>query len=162
MGHAQFFTQFLRHFWRSSGTQNGSCNISLESPRFLLSNGIKFTQIGVRSGKLWLPEVGSSKLFFCVFSGEDSGQTGEATGEPRVARCSWSFPLSNAPGLVDQIVVSRKESVREGGCPGGKTRQIFSSFSLFFVCVRAHVWPSSRCRFLTFLVPLESLRYPLS
>ena len=24
---AQFFTQFLRHFWRSSGTQNGSCTV---------------------------------------------------------------------------------------------------------------------------------------
>jgi hypothetical protein len=27
--------------------------------------------------------------------------------------------------------VSRKEFAREGGCPGGKTRQIFSAFSLF-------------------------------
>uniref|UniRef100_A0A2N9EMS1 Integrase catalytic domain-containing protein n=1 Tax=Fagus sylvatica TaxID=28930 RepID=A0A2N9EMS1_FAGSY len=60
----------------------------------------------------------------------DSGQTGEATGEPRVARCSWSCHLSNAPGLADQLVVSRKEFAREGGCPGGKTRQIFSAFSL--------------------------------
>jgi hypothetical protein len=76
---------------------------------------------------------------FSRFSGEDSSQTGEATGEPRVAHCSWSCHLSNALGLADQIVVSRKESAREGGCPGGKTRQIFSAFFLLFVCVRAHV-----------------------
>jgi hypothetical protein len=92
---------------------------------------------------------------FSRFSGEDSSQTGEATGELRVASCSWSFSLSNAPRLVDQLAVSRKEFAREGDCPGGKTRQIFSVFSLFFVCVRVHGWPSSRCRFSAFLVPLE-------
>jgi hypothetical protein len=59
---------------------------------------------------------------FSRFSGEDSGQTREATGELRVARCSWSCHLSNAPGLADQIEASRKESACEGDCPGGKTR----------------------------------------
>ena len=68
---------------------------------------------------------------FSRFSGEDSGQTGEAIGEPRVASRSWSFSLSNAPMLVDQLAASRKEFASEGGCPGGKTRQIFSVFSLF-------------------------------
>ena len=77
---------------------------------------------------------------FMRFSGEDSGQTREATGELRVARCSWSCHLSNAPGLADQITVSRKESAHEGGCPGGKTCQIFSAFSLFFcLCLRARL-----------------------
>ena len=75
---------------------------------------------------------------FSRFSNEDFGQTGEATGEPRVASCSWSFSISNAPGLADQITVSRKESAREGGCPRGKTRPIFSTFFLLFVCVCAH------------------------
>ena len=75
---------------------------------------------------------------FSCFSGEDSSQTGEATGEPRVASYSWSYSLSYVPKLANQIAVSRKESAREGGCPGGKTRQIFSAFSLFFVYVRAH------------------------
>uniref|UniRef100_A0A2N9FV21 Uncharacterized protein n=1 Tax=Fagus sylvatica TaxID=28930 RepID=A0A2N9FV21_FAGSY len=51
---------------------------------------------------------------FSHFSGEDSGQTGKAIGKPRVARCSWSFHLSNAPGLVDQLVVSQEDSAREG------------------------------------------------
>ena len=42
--------------------------VLLESLRSILSNNIKFTQIGVRSEKLWLLEVEASKLFFCVFS----------------------------------------------------------------------------------------------
>ena len=33
--------------------------------------------------------------------------------------------------VVDQLPVSWKESARKGSCPGGKTRQIFSAFSLF-------------------------------
>ena len=85
------------------------------------------------------PRSRGVRAVFSRFSGEDSGQTGEATGEPRVARCSWSCHLSNIPGLVDQLAMSRKDSVREGGCPRGKTHQIFSAFFLFFVCVRAHV-----------------------
>uniref|UniRef100_A0A2N9G5R8 Aminotransferase-like plant mobile domain-containing protein n=1 Tax=Fagus sylvatica TaxID=28930 RepID=A0A2N9G5R8_FAGSY len=40
---------------------------------------------------------------FVHFSGEDSGQTGDAIGEPRVPRRSWSRYLSNAPGLADQL-----------------------------------------------------------
>ena len=75
---------------------------------------------------------------FSRFSHEDSGQTRDATGESRVLSCSWSYSLSYAPGLVDQIAGSLKESAREGGCLGGKTRQIFSMFSLFFVCIRVH------------------------
>ena len=63
---------------------------------------------------------GAGAIFVC-FSGEDSGQTGDAFGEPRVPRCSGSRYLSNAPGLADQLVVSRKDSAREGGCSGGKT-----------------------------------------
>uniref|UniRef100_A0A2N9EDD4 Uncharacterized protein n=1 Tax=Fagus sylvatica TaxID=28930 RepID=A0A2N9EDD4_FAGSY len=54
---------------------------------------------------------------FARFSGEDSGQTGDATGEPRVPRRSWSRYLSNAPGLADQLVASREDSAREGGSP---------------------------------------------
>ena len=39
-----------------------------ESLRILLSNDIKFAQIGARTEKLWLPEVGVPELFFYVFS----------------------------------------------------------------------------------------------
>jgi hypothetical protein len=63
-------------------------------------------------------------------SGEDSDQTGDAFGEPRVPRRSWSRYLSNAPGLVDQLVASREDSTREGGCPGGKMR--FPTSAFFF------------------------------
>jgi hypothetical protein len=89
-------------------------------------------------GKVMAPGSQGVGAVFSSFSGEDSGQTGEATGEPRVASRSWSCSISYASGLTDQIVASRKESACEGGCPGGKTSQIFSAFSLFFVCVRAH------------------------
>jgi hypothetical protein len=84
------------------------------------------------------PESRGVGAVFSRFSGEDSGQMGDATGEPRVASHSWSCGLSNAPGLMDQITASRREFAREGGCPGGKTRQISSTFSLLFICVRTH------------------------
>jgi hypothetical protein len=76
---------------------------------------------------------------FVHFSGVDSGQTGNAIGEPRVPRRSRSHYLSNAPGLADQLVASRKDSAREGGCPGEKMRfassaffQILSQFARIF------------------------------
>jgi hypothetical protein len=72
---------------------------------------------------------GAGAVFVC-FSGEDSGRMGDATGEPRVARHSRSRHLSNAPGLAGQLAASRKDSAREGGCPGGKTRFIPSAFFL--------------------------------
>jgi hypothetical protein len=62
---------------------------------------------------------GAGAVFAC-FSDEDSGQTREATGEPRVALRSWSHHLSDALGLADQLVVSQEDSAREGGCPGEK------------------------------------------
>jgi hypothetical protein len=69
---------------------------------------------------------GAGAVFVC-FSGEDSGQTGEAAGKPRVVRRRWSRYLSNAPGPARQLAASRKDSVREGGCPEGKTRFIPSA-----------------------------------
>uniref|UniRef100_A0A2N9HQ94 Uncharacterized protein n=1 Tax=Fagus sylvatica TaxID=28930 RepID=A0A2N9HQ94_FAGSY len=110
-----FLSDFRGQFWRSSGTQTGSCGISSESSRRPLSNDIKFARIGVRTRELWLPEVGVSELFLCTLPMQDSGQTGDAIGEPRVPRRSRSHYLSNAPGLADQLVASRKDSAREGG-----------------------------------------------
>jgi hypothetical protein len=81
---------------------------------------------------------GAGAVFVC-FSGEDSGQTGDAFGEPRVPRRSRSRYLSNAPGIADQLVASRKDSAREGGCPGGKTRFTPSAFFLKLVPVRARI-----------------------
>jgi hypothetical protein len=81
---------------------------------------------------------GVGAVFVC-FSGEDSGQTGDATGEPRVARHSRSRHLSNAPGLAGQLVASRKDSAREGSCPKEKCLVSSAHFSLLFVCVRARI-----------------------
>jgi hypothetical protein len=67
---------------------------------------------------------------FVHFSDEDSGQTGDAIGEPRVPRRSWSHYLSNAPCLADQLVARRKDSVREGGCPEEKMCFTPSAFFL--------------------------------
>jgi hypothetical protein len=47
------------------------------------------------------PESRGAGVILLCFSGEDSGQTREATGEPRVARRSWSCHLFNVPGLAD-------------------------------------------------------------
>ena len=71
------------------------------------------------------------RAVFSRFFGEDSGQTGDSTGEPRVASGSWSCSISQGSKLVDQLTAIWKESAHEGRCPGGKTRQIFSVFSLF-------------------------------
>jgi hypothetical protein len=81
---------------------------------------------------------GAGVVFIC-FSGEDSGQTGEAAGEPRVARRSRSHHLSNAPRPARQLAASRKDSAREGGCPGEKRTKPSAHFSLLFVCVCAHI-----------------------
>ena len=70
------------------------------------------------------------RVVFVHFSDEDSSQTGEVLGEPRVPRRSRSRYLSNAPGLADQLVASREDSAREGGCPGGKMRFTPSEFFL--------------------------------
>uniref|UniRef100_A0A2N9H139 Aminotransferase-like plant mobile domain-containing protein n=1 Tax=Fagus sylvatica TaxID=28930 RepID=A0A2N9H139_FAGSY len=74
---------------------------------------------------------------FVHFSGEDSDQTGDAFGEPRVPRRSWSRYLSNAPGLVDQLVASRKDSAREGGyfdVLGTVGKLALPTFARFRVC----------------------------
>ena len=62
-----FLHSFRGSLWGRSGVQNGSCMVLLKILRSILSNDIKFAQIGARTEKLWLLEVGASKLFFCVF-----------------------------------------------------------------------------------------------
>jgi hypothetical protein len=72
---------------------------------------------------------GAGVVFVC-FSSKDFGQTGDVLGEPRVPRRSRSRYLSNAPWLADQLIASRKDSAREGGCPGGKTHFTPGTFFL--------------------------------
>ena len=45
-------------------------------------------------GKFMAPGIWVVRAILSRFSGEDSGQTGDATGEPRVASRSWSCNLS--------------------------------------------------------------------
>ena len=85
------------------------------------------------------------RAVFVHFSDEDSGQTGDVLGEPRVPRRSQSRYLSNAPGLEDQLVASREDSARESGCPGGKTHFTLSAFFL-------KSCPSSRAFLTLFLM----------
>uniref|UniRef100_A0A2N9FY34 Uncharacterized protein n=1 Tax=Fagus sylvatica TaxID=28930 RepID=A0A2N9FY34_FAGSY len=66
---------------------------------------------------------------FVHFSGEDSDQTGDAFGEPRVPRRSWSRYLSNAPGLVDQLVASQERLCARRRLSGRKNA--FSSQRVF-------------------------------
>ena len=153
-----FLGQLLEAFWYSKWVmQHAVRNLAMST----------FQQYKVRTnqsldGRVMAPRSRGVRNVFSRFSNDDSGQMGEATGEPRVASRSWSYSLSFAPKLADQLAVSRKDSTREGGCPGGKARQIFSTFFLFFVCVCAPCWLSSQRRISTSLVPLESLRYTLS
>ena len=81
---------------------------------------------------------GAGAVFVC-FSGEDSGQSGDATSEPRVPRRSWSRHLFNAPRLVHQLAVSQKDSAREGGYLGEKCTKPSAHFSLNLVPVRVRI-----------------------
>ena len=81
---------------------------------------------------------GAGAIFVC-FSGEDSSQSGDATGEPRVPRRSWSHHLSNAPGPTRQLEASQKDSAREGGCLGEKCTKPSAHFFLNLVPVRARI-----------------------
>uniref|UniRef100_A0A2N9HMT0 Uncharacterized protein n=1 Tax=Fagus sylvatica TaxID=28930 RepID=A0A2N9HMT0_FAGSY len=77
------------------------------------------------------PRSRDVRVVFPRFFGKDSCQTGDASGESRVVSRSRSCSLSQDSELADQLAVSWKESALEGGCSGGKARQIFSTFSLF-------------------------------
>ena len=78
-------------------------------------------------------------VVFVRFSDEDSDQSGDTTGEPRVPRRSWSHHLSNAPGLARQLAASQKDSAREGSCLGEKCTKPSAHFSLNLVPVRARI-----------------------
>ena len=93
----------------------------------------------ILDGRVMTPRSRGAGAVFSCFSGEDSGQMGEATGEPRVAPRSQSCHLSNAPGLSDQLVVSEEDSAHEGGCPGEKRDKSLARFSLLFVRVCARI-----------------------
>uniref|UniRef100_A0A2N9GW96 Uncharacterized protein n=1 Tax=Fagus sylvatica TaxID=28930 RepID=A0A2N9GW96_FAGSY len=75
---------------------------------------------------------------FSRFSGKDSGQMGDATGEPRVASRSWSCNLSNAP-MGSRINLQRlgKTLRAKAVVPGGKNAPDFPTRFPYFLSVFA-------------------------
>uniref|UniRef100_A0A2N9GVH4 Uncharacterized protein n=1 Tax=Fagus sylvatica TaxID=28930 RepID=A0A2N9GVH4_FAGSY len=98
--------------------------------RRLLSNGIKFARIGVRTRELWLPEVGVSELFSCTFPVKIPIKRGmlSANREFHVVAGVVIFPTH--PSSRINLLASRKDSACEGGYPGGKNA--FYSQARFF------------------------------
>ena len=83
-------------------------------------------------------KLGHLSCFFSCFSGEDSGQSGDATGKPRVPRRSWSRHLSNTPGLARQLAASREDSARKRDNVGGKIPKF--SAKPYFVGLFSRTW----------------------
>uniref|UniRef100_A0A2N9FVC9 Uncharacterized protein n=1 Tax=Fagus sylvatica TaxID=28930 RepID=A0A2N9FVC9_FAGSY len=110
-----FLSDFRGQFWRSSG--NSKWVMRHIFGKLSTSSFQRYKVCANRSSDEGVMAPGSRGVgaVFVHFSGEDSGQTGDAIGEPRVPRRSRSHYLSNAPGLADQLVASRKDSAREGG-----------------------------------------------
>ena len=153
-----FLPDFQGQFWRPSGTQNGSCSISSESSRCLLSNGINFAQIGVRTRELWLPEVGVPELFLFAFPAKIPVNRGMLPANREFHVVAWVVIFPTHPGLRVNLqrvgkTLRAKAAVREE-----KQVSFPARFFLNLVPVRAYCWPSSRCRISTFLVPSKSLR----
>ena len=131
----QFSRAILEAFWCSKWVmQNIVGNLSMST-----FQRYKFCVNRSSDERVMTPGSRGARAVFTCFSGEDSGQTGEANGEPRVARCSWSHHLSNAPGLADQPVVSREDSACEGSCQGEKRVRSSARFSLLF-CLRSRAY----------------------
>uniref|UniRef100_A0A2N9FLS8 Uncharacterized protein n=1 Tax=Fagus sylvatica TaxID=28930 RepID=A0A2N9FLS8_FAGSY len=76
-------------------------------------------------------EVGVPELFLRVFPAKIPVKRGEATGEPRVARRSWSHHLSNAPRPADQLVETELGFARYGSANRDR-RSVFGPFEDIF------------------------------
>uniref|UniRef100_A0A2N9I7K9 Uncharacterized protein n=1 Tax=Fagus sylvatica TaxID=28930 RepID=A0A2N9I7K9_FAGSY len=113
-----FLSDFRGQFWRSSWNSNWVMRHIVG--KLSTSSFQRYKVCTNRSSDEGVMAPGSRGIgaVFVHSSGEDSDQTGDAFGEPRVPRRSRSHYLSNAPGLADQLVASRKDSAREGGCSG--------------------------------------------
>uniref|UniRef100_A0A2N9I3H8 Uncharacterized protein n=1 Tax=Fagus sylvatica TaxID=28930 RepID=A0A2N9I3H8_FAGSY len=73
---------------------------------------------------------GVGAVFVCTFPVKIPVKRGMLSANREFHVVAWSRYLSNAPGLADQLVASRKDSAREGGCPGEKMRFAPSAFFL--------------------------------
>jgi hypothetical protein len=81
---------------------------------------------------------GTGAVFVC-FSGEDSGQTGDAFGEPRVPRRSRSRYLSNAPGSRINFLRVGKTLRAKAAVPEEKRVLLPARFFSNLVPVRARI-----------------------
>jgi hypothetical protein len=111
----------------------------LESSGSLLSNDIRFAQIGVQMEKLWLLEVGVPKLFFRVFPTKISAKRGKLPANRELSLVAGVAVFLMHPG-------SRIKSQRVGRNPRAKVvvqeemRVRFSARFPYFLSVFA-------CRF---------------
>uniref|UniRef100_A0A2N9GGH6 Uncharacterized protein n=1 Tax=Fagus sylvatica TaxID=28930 RepID=A0A2N9GGH6_FAGSY len=100
---------------------------------------------------------------FVHFSDVDSGQTGNAIGEPRVPRRSRSHYLSNAPGIADQLVPDLRKSelglVRYGPANRGH-RGVFGPFEGSFP-IGIPAGPDKFLAIREFLVVHECVLFPM-
>ena len=69
--------------------------------------------------------------FFSAFFRRRSLPNGRCYRRTKSCMSYWSCSLSQSSKLADQLIASWEDSAHEGGCPGGKTFQIFSMFFLF-------------------------------
>uniref|UniRef100_A0A2N9J683 Uncharacterized protein n=1 Tax=Fagus sylvatica TaxID=28930 RepID=A0A2N9J683_FAGSY len=111
-------------------------------PRFLCAYPFltRFSRALLEDGRVMAPGSRGAGAVFARFSGKDSGQTGEATGEPRVARRSWSHHLSNAPRARGSTYSESERLCARRRLSGRKMRQISAYFSLLFVYICARVF----------------------
>ena len=81
---------------------------------------------------------GAGAVFVC-FSGEDSGQTGDVFGEPRVPSRSWSCYLSNNPGSRINLLRVGKTLRAKAAVREEKRVLLPARFFLNLVPVRARI-----------------------
>jgi hypothetical protein len=134
-----FLSDFRGQFWRSSGTQTGSCGISSESSQRPLSNDINFAQIGVRTRELWLPEVGVSELFSCTLPVKIPIKRGMLSANREFHDVAGVIIFPTHPGSRINLLragktLRAKAAVREKKCVLLPAR-FFSNL----VAVRAHI-----------------------
>uniref|UniRef100_A0A2N9EZY1 Uncharacterized protein n=1 Tax=Fagus sylvatica TaxID=28930 RepID=A0A2N9EZY1_FAGSY len=111
-----FLSDFRGQFWRSSW--NSKWVMRHIVGKLSTSSFQRYKVCANRSSDEGVMAPGSRGIGAVFVHSSDAKipvKRGMLIGEPRVPRRSRSHYLSNAPGLADQLVASRKDSAREGG-----------------------------------------------
>ena len=119
-----FLTRFSRAVLEAFWFSKWSYSISSKISRRLLSNGITFARIGVRTRELWLPEVRVPELFLCVFPAKIPIKRG-------------MLPANREFHVVAEVIIFPTRP--EGACPEEKCIKSSAHFSTLFVCVCARI-----------------------